>query len=57
MGFSELRIWGINAGAVALQYADIDKTLKIILMLVTIGYTVAKWVKVKQEIEDERKDK
>jgi len=33
----------INIGAIGISMTNIDKALKIILVLVTIGYTVQKW--------------
>ena len=33
----------INAGSFGISMTNIDITLKIILVLVTIGYTVQKW--------------
>ena len=44
--FKLLLITGL---ALAISMTDIEVWLKIILLLVTIGYTVSKWVKLKEK--------
>tara|TARA_R110001599_G_scaffold136497_2_gene314925 strand:- start:42 stop:197 length:156 start_codon:yes stop_codon:yes gene_type:complete len=39
----DYKILMINAGSFGISMTNIDITLKIILVLVTIGYTVQKW--------------
>ena len=39
----------INGLALAISMTGIEVWLKIILLLVTIGYTVSKWVKLKEK--------
>ena len=39
----DYKILMINAGSFGISMTNIDITLKIILLLVTIGYTVQKW--------------
>jgi len=40
----DYKILMINAGSFGISMTNIDITLKIILLLVTIGYTINKWV-------------
>jgi len=40
---NDLKIYALNAGAVATSMTDIDVALKIIATLVAIGYTIHKW--------------
>jgi len=49
---SDLKLYLINGGTlVTTTVAPIQDWLKIILLLITIGYTIAKWTRIK--IEDE----
>jgi hypothetical protein len=53
MNASGLRLYIINGSAVSVvNFSQIEDWLKIILLIVTIGYTVTKWSRIKDE-EDE----
>jgi hypothetical protein len=39
----DYKILLINAGSFGISMTNIDVTLKIVLLLVTIGYTIQKW--------------
>jgi hypothetical protein len=43
MDLTDLKIYGINLTALSVSMTDIDVFLKIILLSVSIGYTVHKW--------------
>lgn len=43
MDVTDLKIYGINITALSVSMTDIDVFLKIILLSVSIGYTVHKW--------------
>ncbi len=45
----DVKLLLINAFALAISMTGIEVWLKIILLLVTIGYTVSKWVKLKKK--------
>jgi len=45
----DIKLLLINGLALAISMTDIEVWLKIILLLVTIGYTVSKWVKLKEK--------
>jgi len=50
MSLNELRIYAINGGTLGVTtFTQIEDGLKIVLLLVTIGYTVAKWKSIKNE--------
>lgn len=38
-----LKIYTMNTGAIAISFTQIEMALKLILLLVTIGYTTSKW--------------
>jgi hypothetical protein len=39
----DVKILGMNATSLAMSFSNIDTTLKIILLVVSIGYTINKW--------------
>jgi len=47
MSFQEIKIYIINGSALSITtFTGIEVYLKILLLLVTIGYTITKWVKI-----------
>ncbi len=48
MEFSDFKMYGINTLALGITMLDIEIPLKIILLTVTIGYTIDKWMKLKK---------
>lgn len=50
MNLQELKLYFINGSTLGVTtFTQIEDWLKIILLVVTIGYTIAKWSKVKEE--------
>ena len=49
MTITDIKIYSLNAVAMALNFTSIDLGLKIILTLVAIGYTLNKWWYMVQE--------
>jgi hypothetical protein len=43
MKLIDLKIYGLNGLAMALNFTTIELGLKIVLTLVVIGYTIQKW--------------
>lgn len=43
MNFNDLKILGINSFVLGVSMTQIDVILKILLLLVSIGYTIHKW--------------
>jgi len=48
MSFSDLKLYTINSLTLGVTMMNIEVWLKIILLLVTIGYTLNKWVECKK---------
>lgn len=40
----DLKVYALSIGAFGVSMSNIDVVLKITLMVVTIGYTIQKWV-------------
>lgn len=50
MSINELKLYAINSSTLGVTtFTQIEDWLKIALLVVTIGYTIAKWSKVKEE--------
>ena len=50
MSISDIKMYAMSFGVVGLTtFTHIETWLKITLLLVTIGYTVTKWVKLKKK--------
>ena len=50
MSLSDIKLYIMNGSALGVTtFTQIEDWLKIILLVVTIGYTIAKWSKVKDE--------
>ena len=43
MTFSDIKIYTFNSIAFAMSFSAIETTLKIVLLLASIGYTTHKW--------------
>jgi len=41
---SDLKLYMLNAITLAISFTEVEVILKIVLLLVSIGYTVSKWV-------------
>ncbi len=39
----DIKLYALNASALAVSLADIDVILKLALLTVSIGYTIQKW--------------
>ena len=50
MSLSEIKLYLLNGGILSITtFTQIEIWLKIILLVVTIGYTISKWSKVREE--------
>jgi hypothetical protein len=43
MNLTDLKIYGLNFGALMLSLTEIEAILKVTVLAVTIGYTLHKW--------------
>jgi len=50
MSISDIKLYAMNAGALSITtFTQIEDGLKVFLLLVTIGYTIHKWVQLKKQ--------
>ena len=53
MSLSDIKLYAMNAGELGVTtFTQIEDGLKILLLLITIGYTISKWINIKKETED-----
>lgn len=49
MNIADIRLYAMNAGTLSVTtFTQIEDSLKILLLIVTIGYTVSKWIHIKR---------
>jgi hypothetical protein len=46
MDFQDLKIYALNGVSLAISFSNVEMILKIILLLLSIGYTISKWYEV-----------
>ena len=50
MSISDIKMYSMSVGALGISMINqVEDWLKIILLVVTIGYTLSKWIKLKKE--------
>jgi len=50
VNISDIKIYAMNAGALGVTtFTQIEDGLKIFLLLITIGYTISKWIELKKD--------
>lgn len=49
MTIGDIKLLAINTLTLAVSMTNVEVALKVILLIVSIGYTVSKWVKLKEK--------
>lgn len=49
MSLSDLKLYALNTSALAISMTNIELGLKVVLLLVSIGYTITKWIELKKD--------
>lgn len=52
---SDLKLYLLNAFSLTVSFTDIELGLKILLLLVTIGYTITKWADLRKDKDEANK--
>lgn len=55
MNFDDLKVYGLNTVTLAVSFSVIEDAFKLLLIIVSIGYTLEKWyiMRTKNKNEDE----
>jgi len=56
MTLDDMKLYIINGSSFAISLTDIDLILKIILLIVTIGYTINKWFYMRKNDKNSKKN-
>jgi hypothetical protein len=49
MNFTDIKIYALNGSSLMLSFTNIDSALKLLLLSVSIGYTLQKWYLMNKE--------
>ena len=49
MTIGDIKLYALNLSTMAISMTQIDDILKMILLLITIGYTLHKWIHLKKK--------
>lgn len=50
MNLSDIKLYVMNAGTLGVTtFTQIEDSLKILLLVITIGYTLSKWINIKRD--------
>jgi len=52
---SDIKLYILNASTFAISFTHIDMVLKVLLLLISIGYTAQKWYLLDKERKDKKK--
>ena len=55
MDMGDLRLYAVNVLVMMLTMSNIEVILKILLLLITIGYTAFKWISIAKEYKKHSK--
>ena len=51
---SDLKLYFLNATSLAISLSSVDMILKIVLLALSIGYTMDKWAKLRKKRDNEK---
>jgi|TARA_B110000977_G_scaffold89572_1_gene119018 hypothetical protein len=52
---SDIKLYALNATSLALSFSQLDMVLKILLLVISVGYTAQKWYLLDKERRDKKK--
>ena len=54
MDLQDLKLYLVNSLSLIISLSNIEMTLKIVLLLASIGYTITKWVEIYKKKDNDR---
>jgi hypothetical protein len=54
MSFNDLKLYGLNSVAMAVSFSNVEATLKILLLCVSIVYTIMKTIQLIKKKNNEK---
>lgn len=55
MNYNEVKLWVINMTVITITFTQIENILKLTLLIISIGYTIDKWIDKHKNKKDEIK--
>jgi len=52
MLLNDLKIYLLNILSFAISFSDVDMVLKFVLLVVSIGYTIERWIKLRKNVNE-----
>jgi hypothetical protein len=52
---SDIKLYALNITSLALSFSHIDMALKILLLIISVGYTAQKWYLLDKDRRDRKK--
>lgn len=49
MNHTELKLWLINLSVLTISFTQLENALKIVLLLVSIGFSIDKWITLRKK--------
>ena len=56
MDLQDLKLYAVNSLSLIISLSNIEMTLKIVLLLASIGYTITKWVEIYKKKKDDNSE-
>ena len=56
MNMSDLKLYFLNASALTISFSNIDMILKILLLILSVGYTAQRWYLLDKERREKNKN-
>lgn len=53
MDLQDLKLYLVNSLSLIISLSNIEMTLKIVLLLASIGYTITKWIEIYKKKKDD----
>lgn len=58
VSMADMRLYGLNAMTLSVTtFSDLEMSLKILLLLISIGYTISRWIKLADSKKEQENDK
>lgn len=54
---SDIKLFLLNASTFVISFSAIDMTLKLLLLIVSIGYTINKWLLLRKKNDQDKEEK
>ena len=55
---ADVRLYGLNAMTLSVTtFSNLEMSLKILLLLISIGYTISRWIKLADSKKEQKNDK